>query len=107
MTEPLIQDPVLNTLVTELRARLGTRLTQVWLFGSRARGDAREDSDYDVLVIVEGDVKDSKEQVQEAGWACMERLGHLVACIVYTPEQWNQRKHSPLGWMQKEGKVAA
>ncbi len=26
------------------------------LFGSRARGDAREDSDWDVLVLVDGDV---------------------------------------------------
>ncbi|RWR05126.1 nucleotidyltransferase domain-containing protein [Sinirhodobacter populi] len=29
--------------------------SEVWLFGSRARGDFREDSDYDVLAIIPDD----------------------------------------------------
>ena len=40
--------------VEELRARLGEGLQAVWLFGSRARGEEpSEDSDVDMLVIVE------------------------------------------------------
>jgi predicted nucleotidyltransferase len=37
-----------------LRDRLVTRLRprMVWLFGSRARGDARDDSDFDLLVVL-------------------------------------------------------
>jgi uncharacterized protein len=31
------------------------RPLQVWLFGSRARGDARPDSDWDLLVVVPDD----------------------------------------------------
>lgn len=37
----------------ELSARFGTRLRAVRLFGSYARGDARPDSDVDVLVLVD------------------------------------------------------
>lgn len=40
--------------VNALRAALGERLVAVVLFGSRARGDAHDDSDWDMLVIAEG-----------------------------------------------------
>ena len=38
-----------------LLAELGARLepVELWLFGSRARGDARPDSDWDLLAVVE------------------------------------------------------
>lgn len=36
----------------QLATRLGDRLTEVTLFGSRARGEGRGDSDLDVLVAV-------------------------------------------------------
>jgi predicted nucleotidyltransferase len=32
---------------------------QVWLFGSRARGDARADSDWDLFVVVDDDASDA------------------------------------------------
>jgi predicted nucleotidyltransferase len=31
------------------------KASEVWLFGSRARGDFREDSDYDLLAIIPDD----------------------------------------------------
>ena len=46
-------DERLKALVSELRKRLGDQLRQVVLFGSRARGDHRPDSDYDCLAVVD------------------------------------------------------
>jgi predicted nucleotidyltransferase len=42
---------LLDGLVSKLREGLGSDLVAVVLFGSRARGEAREGSDWDVLVI--------------------------------------------------------
>lgn len=36
----------------QLRRELGPRLQRIVLFGSRARGDARDDSDYDLLLLM-------------------------------------------------------
>ncbi len=45
-------DPVLTRFRTTLAEMYGERLARVVLFGSRARGDARPDSDYDVAVFL-------------------------------------------------------
>jgi predicted nucleotidyltransferase len=47
------QDVVALT-VQALRRGLGDRLVAVALFGSRARGEAGEESDWDLLVVAEG-----------------------------------------------------
>jgi len=45
----------LSEFVARLRARYADRVTLVVLFGSKVRGDFDEESDVDVLVVVEGD----------------------------------------------------
>jgi predicted nucleotidyltransferase len=42
---------VLGQAVEALQRGLGDRLISIVLFGSRARGEAREDSDWDLLVL--------------------------------------------------------
>lgn len=49
----LAADPVLKRLRAALDALYGDRIERVVLFGSRARGDTHEDSDYDVAVFLE------------------------------------------------------
>jgi hypothetical protein len=53
-----------DRLVAALRPRM------VWLFGSRARGDARPDSDFDVLVVLPDGVSCSHRQAAEPLVAC-------------------------------------
>ncbi|MDE1146067.1 MAG: nucleotidyltransferase domain-containing protein [Azospirillaceae bacterium] len=46
------EDPVLARFRTAIDEMYGDRIARVVLFGSRARGDARTDSDYDVAVFL-------------------------------------------------------
>lgn len=46
------QDPVLPRLKAALQQAYGSQLDRVLLFGSRARGEARPDSDYDIAVFL-------------------------------------------------------
>lgn len=52
MAEIVALDPVLQRLRAVLSEMYQDRLARVVLFGSRARGDARPDSDYDVAVFL-------------------------------------------------------
>jgi predicted nucleotidyltransferase len=48
-----VVDPVLTRFRAALRHLYGARVERVVLFGSRARGEARPDSDYDVAVFLD------------------------------------------------------
>ncbi|MDG3444030.1 nucleotidyltransferase domain-containing protein [Nitrospirillum amazonense] len=48
----LTDDPVLYRFRSAIDEMYGDRLDRVVLFGSRARGDARADSDYDVAIFL-------------------------------------------------------
>ena len=47
-------DPILKRFRAALDEMYGDRLERVVLYGSRARGNARTDSDYDVAVFLRG-----------------------------------------------------
>jgi predicted nucleotidyltransferase len=46
------RNPALLRLVAAIRRAYGPRLERIVLFGSRARGDADPDSDYDIAVFL-------------------------------------------------------
>lgn len=52
MDNQLAQDPILGRYRAALAAAYGDRLERAVLFGSRARGKARADSDYDIAVFI-------------------------------------------------------
>ena len=67
-------DPVLAPFRAALSELYGKRLERVVLFGSRARGDARPGSDYDVAVFI----KDLSSRWEEAG-----KLSEIETEILY------------------------
>ena len=54
MDQVVTLDPVLLRFRNDVRAAYGARLKRLVLFGSRARGNHRTDSDYDVAVFIDG-----------------------------------------------------
>jgi predicted nucleotidyltransferase len=64
------------------------RPEQVYLFGSRARGDATEDSDYDLLVVVPASDKPRYERAQEA-YAHLHGVGIPLDVHVYTRDEFD------------------
>lgn len=52
MPAAILDDPILKRFRAALDELYGDRIERVVLYGSRARGDHREDSDYDVAVFL-------------------------------------------------------
>src|ERR1041385_7347005 len=74
MSETALADPVFVRLKKALEALYGPRLKRVLLYGSRARGDHQPDSDYDVLVVLDGPFY---------SWTEMRRLSELSHNITW------------------------
>lgn len=81
-TVTLPNDPKLARIATALREAFGARLVSALLFGSRARGDQRPDSDYDVAVFLEGYDQETDRQTL---WRVREGLGEEAWTLQFWP----------------------
>lgn len=69
----------------------------VWLYGSRARGTADEDSDWDLLILLDkdnigdADYKQIARPFTELGWA----VDALIVPQIYTHKEWEQMSYMP------------
>ena len=104
----IVDEEIHDTAILEFRAGirsvLGDRLREIWLFGSRARGDNRPDSDYDFLVVAEGDRTELRKIVADQENEIMLRLGAICASVVYTPGLWERTLNTPFGMnVRREG----
>jgi len=86
-------DPVLTRFRAALDRVYGERVERVVLFGSRARGDARPDSDYDVAVFLK-DLTDRWEEVDgiaDIATDIMDETGAFVHAMPYRAETYRDR----------------
>ena len=85
------QREAIASFTAALRSTLGSSLSDIRLFGSAARGDARSDSDIDVLVVVqpENDRRRLTRQVVDIAFDV--NLAHdvYISPRVVTPEILN------------------
>ena len=77
---------------------------KVILFGSQARGDAVEDSDIDVLVLLRDLEKSTLDTVLEIAWEVGFEAGKVISVIPATPEEMALLSASPFFQaIQREG----
>ena len=87
-----------------LAARLGDNLVSVTLYGSRARGDAREGSDFDLIVQVRERSKETQEIVVDVDCGMMNDFDELFVGMVYDEQEWARTARFPFGWnVEREG----
>ena len=100
---------MLNTTMTEVRRnqiieqirqtarRVTPASTRILLFGSQARGDAREDSDWDILVLLNKprirleDIDNVSYPLRELGW----EIGENINTVLYTVNDWEKDSFTP------------
>jgi len=77
MVAQIIHDPILKRFRAALAELYGARIERVVLFGSRARGEAHLESDYDVAIFL----RDFSDR-----WREVDRIIPIVTDILYEDE---------------------
>ena len=91
------QEAMLDALKQNIIALLPSG-TSVLLFGSRARGTHRPDSDWDLLVLLDRDGRSTWEDYDNVGYPLnmlFWNLGQDVNTIIQTKDEWNQKHFTP------------
>lgn len=91
-----LEDEVLNAIRLKAESIM-PKDAKVILFGSRARRDAKVDSDWDLLVLLNKDKIDEQDHDDytypfwELGW----KINQMIHPIVYSMKDWQCKKGSP------------
>ncbi len=83
------------------------RPERIYLFGSRARGDAGPDSDLDLLLVVSDDAPPEQRRSRLA-YESLWGTGTAVDVLVWTPARFEGRRHlaaSLAATIAREGKL--
>jgi predicted nucleotidyltransferase len=93
VTSAVITDPVLVRFRKALDKTYGTRLERAVLYGSRARGDAHAESDYDVAVFLRdmNELGPELHRLAELGTVMIEETGEVVHAMPYRAGSYNER----------------
>ncbi|MCP9441838.1 MAG: nucleotidyltransferase domain-containing protein, partial [Nitrospira sp.] len=83
-------DPVLPEIVRRLVEVYEPE--RIYLFGSKARGEAGPDSDYDLLVVVQDDAPVERRD-SDLAYRALRGTGIGADVIVWTHSRFERRKH--------------
>jgi predicted nucleotidyltransferase len=88
-----IVDPVLVRFRQALGEVYGSKLERVVLYGSRARGDARPDSDYDIAVFIHEpeSFNDEAERLAAIGTDILYDMGAVINPLHFRAGAYRQR----------------
>jgi predicted nucleotidyltransferase len=86
-------DPILKRFRAALDEMYGERLERVVLFGSRARGDAHADSDYDVAVFLRdmADRWQEFDRLADLSTDILDKTGEFIHAIPYRAGSYEDR----------------
>jgi len=92
--------------------QLGTQVIpqggQLWLYGSHARGDFHEGSDWDLLILLDKN-EQSWDDFGTYGYPFVEmgiELGEEINPMIYTKKEWEQRSFTPFYHNVEHDKIA-
>ena len=101
-----------DDFVAAVKAEYGERLKAVVLYGSRARGDATDDSDVDVMVVLDqmGEYWAEAHRVWDLAYAASAGAGRwdvLLSAILAGAEEYRTERLPLYRNVRREGKVLA
>ena len=76
--------------------------SEIILFGSRSRGDALSESDWDFLILVDGPLSDERtDRIRHRLYEIEWESGEVISSIVRNREEWNSDPYQAMPFHQR------
>ena len=92
LTLNAVEQAWLDAYRSELKTRHPGVVKRLVIYGSKARGDAREDSDLDVLLVVRNDASDLKRPLRRIGYGLAATTCAVPSIMAFTQAEWDRLK---------------
>lgn len=89
VTQEVASDPTLKFFLKSI-VKVRPEIQQLILFGSRARGDALPDSDYDLLLVVHVKTEALLDALYDAVIETLLTSGRLVSLKIFTESEYRR-----------------
>ncbi|MEM5828357.1 MAG: nucleotidyltransferase domain-containing protein [Candidatus Aenigmatarchaeota archaeon] len=100
----------IKEIILQTAKEMNVEIDKIILFGSRARGDYREDSDYDILIVTKNDLeKEKKEKFLSTIEVELIKLLEVPIDLILIDKKSYEEDSKYVGylyyWVEKEGVV--
>ncbi|MFH1890378.1 MAG: nucleotidyltransferase domain-containing protein [Candidatus Kuenenbacteria bacterium] len=84
----------------ELNKELGEQIVEIKLFGSKARGNSRKESDIDILVVIKDDSEKNKDKIFDIVQNVLLEYEVLLSPVIFNKEEYDSLNKIPTIFMQ-------
>lgn len=87
---------IIDVFTERLKEKLGNQLRGVILFGSHARGDFHNDSDYDVIVLVDKKSDELRQRIRDIAWSVGWEYEASISPFISEEKRFSEDHYEPL-----------
>lgn len=99
-------EKIIKKIKNEISSLCGDNLSKIILFGSYARGNARESSDIDLLILLNKYSKKDEEKIRNIIFKYEIEFEVAISALIYEKSVWHSIPYKLLEihyWVEKEG----
>lgn len=85
---------VISEYIDLIRKRFPDKVSEIILFGSKARGDSHGESDIDILIVIDTEDKKIRREIQDLCWDVMfdNDFKAFISPVIFFKKEYGQYK---------------
>lgn len=91
----MFQDKNLQIFLEEIKNKLDSQPSKIILFGSRARNEYTDESDYDIIFVFNEVKQEIKKQLKELTIKMLIDYGMVISDFVFAESELERKKYEP------------
>jgi predicted nucleotidyltransferase len=98
--------PIIAEFTEQAKAHYGDRLAKIILFGSYARGEANEESDVDLMLLLNDDevsANNEKNQIFDITWSLFMKYSIIISALPISFKKFISTNKALYRFVKKEG----